>query len=240
MKIQRALILAAGFGQRLRPLTNSLPKPLLEVNNITLLENTLKFLKGFGIKQIAINVHYLADQVKNFLKKFEGEYNINLFEEEIILNTGGALLNCLNFFQNDKFIVINPDTIWNFKYKDPLNDLIKCFEKEEAQIGLLVIKKNKSFDERFNGDFYRDENNNNLILRKIVKNRDLIYTGCQIIDPIILKNKKIKPFSINLIWDEVIKKKRLVAQQNDRFTTFYHIADIEIYKKIKKLQNINL
>ena len=117
MKITKAMILCAGFGKRLRPLTLSSPKPLLKIGNKTLLSNTLNILAQFGIQQVVINVHYLGDQITDYIKKNEFDVTITtVSEKDKILDTGGGILNALQYFSKEPFIVINPDTIWNLNY----------------------------------------------------------------------------------------------------------------------------
>ena len=119
--IKKAMILAAGFGKRIHPLTLKCPKPLLKINNETLLSNTLKFLKLFGIKQVIINVHYLREQIADYIKKNQFNLNIKIIEEkDTILDTGGGVLNAIHYFSNENFLIINPDTIWSPYYLDEL------------------------------------------------------------------------------------------------------------------------
>ena len=240
MKIRKAMILAAGFGKRLTPITDKLPKPLITVNNITLLENTLRFLKIIGIEEIAINVHYLANQIINFIKKLENNYNIKIFEEDFILGTGGGIFNCLPFFKNENFLVVNCDTIWNHKYKIPFDELKLKMTQKNAHIGMLVLNKNYSFDTNLKGDFAKASSTSNFILKKDLKNNNLIYTGCQIINPIVFKGQKEKIFPINLIWENEINKKKIICQTDDQFSNFYHVTNIKIYNLIKNLKITDL
>jgi len=117
MKITKAMILCAGFGKRLQPLTLSSPKPLLKIGGKTLLSNTLNILEQFGIKHVVINIHYLGDQIIDYIKKNEFNMAITTVnEKDKILDTGGGVLNALQHFSNEPFIIINPDTIWNSNY----------------------------------------------------------------------------------------------------------------------------
>ena len=126
--IKKAMILAAGFGKRILPLTLNCPKPLLKIGDETLLSNTLKFLESFGIKQAVINVHYLREQIVDYINKKKFNLTINITEEkEKILDTGGGVLNAIKYFSNEPFIIINPDTIWNLHYLKELKLMKKIF-----------------------------------------------------------------------------------------------------------------
>ena len=125
--IKKAMILAAGFGKRLNPLTLKCPKPLLKIGEETLLSNTINFLEKCQIKEVIINVHYLGDQIVEYINKKKFNLKITFVKEkEKILDTGGGILNALNNF-NENFLCINPDTIWNDNYINGL--LIWCIAK---------------------------------------------------------------------------------------------------------------
>ena len=196
--IEKAMILAAGFGNRVHPLTLKRPKPLLEIGNETLLSNTIKFLNLFGIKQIVINVHYLGKQIIDYINKNQFNLTINIVEEkDKILDTGGGVLNAINNFSNEPFLIINPDTIWNSYYLEELKIMEKMFfEEKKSKCSLLVVNKKRSFDKSFKGDFSLK---NNLINKNNNSNLNYIYTGLQIINPEVFFNIDKKIFSINKI-----------------------------------------
>jgi len=108
MKINTALILCAGYGKRLNPLTLTKPKPLIEVNNITLLENTINLIKKLGINDIKLNTFYLKDQIKNFIEKTNFDLKIEIIEDgNEILDTGGGILNMANSSNEEDFFIFN-------------------------------------------------------------------------------------------------------------------------------------
>jgi len=229
MKITKAMILCAGFGTRLHPLTLSSPKPLLKIGDNTLLSNTLSILKKFGIKQVVINVHYLGDQIIDYVKRNEFNMAITtVSEKDKILDTGGGVLNALQYFSKEPFVVINPDTIWNSNYLEELKTMEnEFFVNKKNKCFLLVVNKNKSFDQSFKGDFNLE---NNLINRKDIDGMKYIYTGVQIIKPDVFDHFSQKVFSINKIWDKLIQDKVLFGKESN--INFLHVSTTNIYKSL--------
>ena len=227
--IKKAMILAAGFGKRIHPLTLDCPKPLLKIGNETLLSNTIKFLEAFGIEQIVINVHYLRKQIINYISKNKFKLNINIVQEkDKILDTGGGVLNAIGYFLSDPFLIINPDTIWNSYYLKELKLMEKSFfENKKNKCFLLVVNKEKSFDQSFKGDFNLK---NNLISRKHSDNLKYIYTGLQIIKPKVFSGYDAKVFSINKIWDKLIERNELHGMESN--IDYLHVSTLNIYKNL--------
>ena len=225
--IKKAMILSAGFGKRLNPLTLNRPKPLLKIGEETLLSNTIHFLEKFEIKEAIINVHYLADQIIEYVdeKKFNLKINI-INENEKILDTGGGILNALKYF-NESFLCINPDTIWNLNYIKELKKMESDFFLNRKKCNLLVVDKIKSFDKNLKGDFNLQ---NGLITRKKDENLKFIYTGLQIINPEAFSNIDEKVFSINKVWNQLIKSNQLFGLESK--IDFLHISTLNIYKKL--------
>ena len=170
--IKKAMILAAGFGKRISPLTLKNPKPLLKIGNETLLSNTLKFLQLFEIKEVVVNVHYLREQIIDYINKNKFDFIINVVEEKNkILDTGGGVLNVIQHFAKEPFLIINPDTIWNSNYLKELKLMEKSFfENDKNKCSMLLVDKKRSFDQSLNGDFNLK---NNLVNRQ--QGNDLKY-----------------------------------------------------------------
>lgn len=228
MKIKRAIILGAGFGKRMKPITNKTPKPLVKINGITLLEISIRFLIMLGVKKIIINSFYLHGQIVNFIKKNKFSSSIQVVVEKgKILNTGGGILNASKNFGNHPFFVLNPDTIWTDKYKKEFRNLEKIYMKHKNAT-MLLVSKDRSFDRSFKGDF--NLSSKNKVLRQ--KKNKFIFTGAQIINRSIFNKKKIEPFSMNKIWDNLIKRKKLIGVISKK--KFFHINSYKVYKKINK------
>ncbi len=234
MKIKKAMILAAGLGSRLRPITKKTPKPLIKINEKNLLERSIVLLKNHGINEITINVHYLSEQIELYLKNNNFDLKINISnEKDEILDTGGGILKGTSSFGSEPFIVLNPDTVWTKNYSNELEILEKRYHQYKNCILLLVHKK-LSFDNTFSGDFSLDSKN---CISKKDKN-DYIYTGMQILNRSIFSNKKMEKFSINTVWDKLISLNKLKGHISENI--FYHVNTQKMFNKINSLKIIDL
>ena len=227
-KINTALILCAGYGKRLNPLTLNKPKPLLKVKDISLLENTINLINDFGIKNILINTFYLKEQIKEFINKKNFNCKINIIEDgNSILDTGGGILNLIKKSENENFFVFNPDTIWSKEYIEIIRKMESFYFENKIQNILLVVNKSKSFDKKLKGDFNLDSKN---ILT--YREKFFIYTGCQIINKNIFSKVNKKSFSVVEIWKQLINENKLYGFES--LNDFIHITDMEIFKKLSK------
>ena len=226
MKIRTALILCAGYGKRLQPITNDIPKPLLKIKNTNLLDNALNFVQSLGISNIKINTFYLSEQIKNFISKKNYPLDIDIINDgEKILDTGGGIYNLIKHSEEEDFLSLNPDTLWNSNYINTFFDMESLYFKNNLKSLLMVVKKNKSFDTRFKGDFNLNGNK----LSKDIKN-EFIYTGCQILNRKIFQQVDNNIFSISKIWNRLLDKNELCGHES--INDFVHLTDIEIFNKL--------
>jgi len=228
MKVKTALILCAGLGKRLKPLTLAQPKPLLKLNNITLLENTINLIKELGIKKILLNTYHLKNKIKNYLINNKFDISIEIIDDgEQILDTGGGIMNMINSSNEKNFLIFNPDTIWDLNYLERIKQMDDFFTKNKIKNILLVVNKKLSFDKQLKGDFNLQDNR---IIKS--KNNDYIYTGCQIFSRDLLNSNKKKIFSVTEIWNELIKKNNLFGFESNN--KFFHVSNLEVYNKLLK------
>ena len=228
MKINTALILCAGYGKRLNPRTLTEPKPLLKINEITLLENCINLIQFLGIKKVIINTFYLKEKIESFIRKKKFELEIKIVNDgKIILNTGGGILNMMNSSNELDFLTFNPDTVWSKNYLEVIQSMEKFYFSNHVKNILLLVSKTLSFDKKLNGDF-------NLVKNKIKKKHqnDLIYTGCQIINKSLFKSYSVNNFSISEVWNELISKNELYGYESTE--NFYHLTNLEVYKNLLK------
>ena len=227
MKINTALILCAGYGKRLNPITLSLPKPLIEIRDRSLLSRTIELIISLGIKNIKINSFYLSDQIVECIRNSNYKNNIEIINDgDFILDTGGGVKNMIQYFKQDDFLVFNPDTIWDINYKDTIIKMIDCYYENKLSNLLLVVNKKKSFDKKLNGDF-------NLRNKKLKRetNNQYIYIGLQILNRRLLEDIEEKKFSMNTVWNKQLIKSSLNGFESKE--EFIHLTDIEIYDKLK-------
>ena len=232
MKIKHGMILAAGLGKRMQPLTKKKPKPLLEIGGSTLLERAINLLVNHGVEEITVNVHYLANQIEKFVSDFKSEINIKLSnEKDLLLDTGGGVKKGTREFMDNPFFVINPDTLWSNKYSEEVKSLEKEYFTNKRPC-LLLVKKELSLDNSFKGDFNL---NNNLISKD--KQNQYIFTGLQIIknNHLTFFNKDI--FSMNEVWAKLISEKNLGGLESNQ--KFYHLNTFEMFEKISSLSSID-
>ena len=227
-KIKTAIILCAGFGKRVKPFTNDIPKPLLKINNKTLLENTINLVEKLGIKNILINVFYLKEKINEFVREKKFNLNIKIVEEKPeIMDTGGGVNNITKHSDDNFFLVFNPDTVWSVDYANEIYEMEKIFFSKNLKNLLMVVNKELSFDNSFKGDFNFQKD----LLKKNNINQ-FIFTGCQFIDTSIFHNFNKKVFSMNEIWKILLKNEELYGFESKK--NFYHITNSEIYKKLLK------
>ena len=208
-----AMILAAGLGVRMRPLTNVTPKPLLEVDGITMLDRMLAHLKEGGIKTIVINTHYMAEKVATHFRKQTG-LHIQLLHEVQLLETGGGVANALPTLGGDSFIVANSDVIIISGNKPLMTRLIDAWDPEIMDALLLVQPIARCFGFSGQGDFYMDCNG---LLKREVKASPapFVFTGVQILKRSLFDPLPAAPFSLNLLYDRAQKNERMFGLLHD-------------------------
>ena len=231
MKIKHAMILAAGLGKRMQPITLKTPKPLIQIGKKNLLERAIDLLIKHGVEKIVINVHHLPNKIKDFIdkKKFKAKIVIS-DEQDMLLDTGGGILHATRSFKNP-FIAVNPDTLWSDAYCNELKDLEDLYFKKKKPC-LLLVNKNLSFDSSFKGDFNLHEG---IISRD--NSNEFIFTGLQILDRSVFNSIKDKKFSMNKIWNYLIENNSLIGNESKQ--KFYHLNTKEMYDKISTLKIID-
>ena len=226
MKINTALILCAGFGKRLNPLTLKTPKPLLKLNNLTMLEHCVNLIIKLGIKNIILNTFHLENEIVKFIKKKKFPIKVKIISDgKKILNTGGGILKMINSSSDDNFLIFNPDTYWSNLYISDIKKMEQFYFSKSLDNILLLTKKIRSYDKDLSGDF---ELKNHLITNE---KKNFIFIGCQILNKSLFTDYKVDNFSISRIWENLILNKELYGFETDN--QFYHLTNLEIFKKLR-------
>jgi MurNAc alpha-1-phosphate uridylyltransferase len=203
-----AMVMAAGLGKRMRPLTASRPKPLIEVAGRPLLDHVLERLRAAGVEKVVVNVHYLPGAVEAHLAKRVHGLEVVISDERVqLLETGGGLVKAEPLIDVDPFLVVNSDNYWVDGPADALKLLASHWDDERMDALLLLVPHARAQNHRGMGDFHMDRFGR---LRRRHRGRvaPFVYTGIQIIAKRLLEGAPQGPFSTNVLWDKAIEKGR--------------------------------
>ncbi|WP_210165994.1 MULTISPECIES: nucleotidyltransferase family protein [Chelatococcus] len=206
---RRAMILAAGLGKRMRPITATTPKPLVRVAGRSLLDRALDRLAAAGVEDVVINVHYLADLVEQHARRRKGGPKVHISDErQKLLDTGGGIRKALPLLGEEPFFLVNSDTLW---LEGPLPNLDLLADEWDAQrmdILLLMAPTATSLGYDGRGDFSMDASGR-LTRRPEREVVPFAYAGVAIVKPQLFADAPEGPFSLNRIFDEVAERGRL-------------------------------
>ena len=207
MNLNMAMIMAAGFGKRMGTLTLGTPKPMLLLGGQPMIEQTLGYVRDAGVENAVINLHYLGDQIRDYLSGCASP-NIRFSEEQPeILDTGGGIVQALPMLGNDPFCVLNSDAI--FVGPNPIEVLKQGWDDETSDALLLKIPRQRAIAYTREGDFFLDEATGIPARRGDADSAPYVYAGVQIIRPEAFLDAPDGPFSTNLIWNRLLAKHRL-------------------------------
>lgn len=203
-----AMILAAGLGKRMRPLTATQPKPLVRVAGKSLIDHALDKLESAGIGNAVVNVHYLADALEGHLNVRTREPRIRVSDErDLLLETGGGMIKAAPLLP-DPFFCLNSDNIWLDGPQDVFAELSQAWDAERMDALLLVVPHPRALNYRGEGDFHLDAEGR-VSRRKRGHVAPFIYTGIQLVSHRLLRDAPEGPFSTNVLWSRAIEEGRL-------------------------------
>ncbi|MFL6728544.1 MAG: nucleotidyltransferase family protein [Sphingomicrobium sp.] len=203
-----AMIMAAGLGKRMRPLTATKPKPLIEVAGQALLDHVLDRLRCAGVKKVVVNVHYLADAVEAHLASRRHGLEVVISDErKLLMETGGGLVQASGMIDSDPFLAINSDNLWIDGPADTLKLLASHWDDSKMDALLLLVPLARAENHRGMGDFHMDRSGR---LRRRDKSRvaPFVFTGIQMISKRLLSDPPEGPFSTNVLWSRAIAEGR--------------------------------
>ena len=199
-----AMVMAAGLGKRMRPLTATKPKPLIEVAGQPLLDHVLDRLRAAGVTKVVVNVHYLADSLQAHLERTADGLEVTISDErELLLETGGGLVKAQSMIASDPFLAINSDNLWIDGPADTLKLLASHWDGSKMDSLLLLVPQARAMNHKGQGDFHMDRTGR---LRRRARSRvaPFVYTGVQIVSKALLRDAPEGPFSTNILWDRAI------------------------------------
>ncbi|HEY6661421.1 MAG TPA: nucleotidyltransferase family protein [Sphingomicrobium sp.] len=203
-----AMIMAAGLGKRMRPLTATKPKPLIEVAGQALLDHVLDRLRAAGVRKVVVNVHYLADAVEAHLASRKHGLDVVISDErKLLMETGGGLVQASGLIDSDPFLAINSDNLWIDGPADTLRLLASHWDDSKMDALLLLVPLARAENHRGMGDFHMDRAGR---LRRRDKSRvaPFVFTGIQMISKRLLSDPPEGPFSTNVLWSRAIAEGR--------------------------------
>lgn len=209
-----AMILAAGLGKRMRPITSTMPKPLIEIRGKALIDYGLDALVKNGVERVVVNLHYLPDLMRAHLRKRKDIEVILSDETAELLDSGGGIVKALPHLGAEPFYLINADTFWIDGYRDNLDLMAELFDPAKMDIELLIADMQQATGYDGRGDFAMDVEGR---LRRVAE-RDMspfIYAGAAILKPEIFAGMREEKFSLNLSFDQAIEADRLYGVRLD-------------------------
>jgi len=205
--ISQAMVLAAGEGRRLRPLTNHTPKPLIQIGDKTMLDHTLDQLAGIGVTCCVVNTYHLADQIHTHLQR-RSRPEIVISNESELLNTGGGITNALPYFKGKPFFALNADIWWQDAHQSCLYQLNEHWDSTKMDALLLLVPKEKAIGFEGAGDYFLS-NDGRITHRGDKLSAPYIFSGIRILHPRLLADQKVHPFSIVPFFHKAESKGRL-------------------------------
>jgi len=205
---QTAMIMAAGLGKRMRPLTATKPKPLIAVNGKALLDHVLEKLRDAGVKKVVVNVHYLADALEAHLASRDHGLEVVISNErDLLMETGGGLIKAAPLIDSEPFLALNSDNLWIDGPADTLKLLASQWDGSKMDALLLLVPQARALNHKGMGDFHMDRAGR---LRRRDRSHvaPFVFTGIQIVSKRLLRDAPEGPFSTNILWDRAIEEGR--------------------------------
>ena len=203
-----AMIMAAGLGKRMRPLTATRPKPLIEVNGKALLDHVLEKLGAAGVKHVVVNVHYLADALEAHLATRPHGLDVTISDERsLLLETGGGLVKAAPKIDCDPFLALNSDNLWIDGPADTIRLLASQWDDAKMDALLLLVPQARALGHKGMGDFHMDRVGR-IRRRERSHVAPFVFTGIQMVSKRLLRDAPDGPFSTNILWNRAIEEGR--------------------------------
>lgn len=231
-KAETAMVMAAGLGTRMRPLTNDTPKPLVPLMGKPLIDHCFEHLQSGGVKKAVVNMHYLPEQIEAHFANHAFDIDVTLSDErELLMETGGGLVKALPMIDDDPFFCLNSDNIWENGTRNVFDALRDHWDGDKMDALLLLVPHRYASHYQGSGDFYCDPDGV-VSRRKPQRIAPYIFSGIQLIAKKLLDNPPQGPFSTNIFWDRAIQSGRLYGIAHDAM--WYDVGDPAALKKTEE------
>ena len=206
---QTAMVMAAGLGKRMRPLTAMRPKPLVEVAGKPLIDHVFDRLRSAGVKRAVVNVHYLADALEAHVSNRVKDIEVIVSDERAqLMETGGGLVQARALLGDSPFLCVNSDNLWVDGPIDAIRQLAAAWDDERMDALLLMVPLARANNHGGQGDFHLDPFGRIAARRKAGRLAPFVFTGVQILSPRVIRDWPAGPFSTNLFWKRAIEAGR--------------------------------
>ena len=209
--VNTAMIMAAGKGTRMMPLTADRPKPLVEVGGVVLLDHVLDHLRDAGVGKIVVNAHYRADQIEAHLAAHATDFDVSISDErDLLRDTGGGLVQALPMISDDPFICVNADNWWTNDGENAISRLIAHWDAARMDVLMLLVPLATAYNSQGIGDFNMDADGR-LSRRVGDAPAPYVWTGIQLLSKKLIIHPPSDVFSTNVFWDRAIAEGRCMG-----------------------------
>jgi MurNAc alpha-1-phosphate uridylyltransferase len=213
--VNTAMIMAAGKGTRMMPLTADRPKPLIEVGGVALLDHVLDHLREAGVGKVVINAHYLADMVEHHMAAKASDMEVAMSDErDLLRDTGGGLVHALALIGDDPFLCVNADNWWTDAQDNAFTRLMRHWDDDGMDVLMLVIPLEQAHNTQGIGDFDMDDDGR-LSRRKDGAAGAYVWTGIQLLSKRLIVDPPAEVFSTNIFWDRAIAQGRCFGLKHE-------------------------
>lgn len=231
---KKAFVLAAGIGERMRPLTNNCPKPLLYVGGATMLDRALDALVEAGVEEVVVNTHYLGHMIEEHLKNRKAP-RITFSREEKLLDTGGGVKKMLSFFGDEPFYVLNADVLWlNGGGTSTLRQMAAAWDASKMDLMLLLHTTQDLPTYAGKGDYYlADGTDQPVFKQRTDKAANFIFAGPRIVHPRLFEGSPDGAFSFLELFHKAELSNRLYAHRHDG--DWHHVGTPEAFEETNRI-----
>jgi len=206
--VNTAMIMAAGKGTRMMPLTADRPKPLIEVAGVALLDHVLEHLRDAGVGRVVINAHYRAEQVEQHMTENAADFDVTISDErDLLLDTGGGLVRALPLIVDDPFLCVNADNWWTNERENAFLRLMRAWDSDRMDVLMLLVPFALANNTQGKGDFDMDADGQ-LSRRQPGEQGAFVWAGIQMLSKRLIVEPPSDVFSTNIFWDRAISAGR--------------------------------